>query len=265
VTGTLTENFHWALLPFIFASGLCIGSFLNVVIHRLPLEESVVKPRSRCPSCKKLIPWYYNIPVLSFLFLRARCANCKAPVSWRYPLVELVTAFLFTAAAWNNPVWYEWPWHFYFLGALIACTFIDLDHWILPDKITLPGIVIGLAGAAVLPSVSFQNAVLGFLFGGGLLYLVAWGYHFATKKDGLGGGDIKFLAMVGSFLGLQGALMTIVLASMVGSVIGIFLILVKGRKGSSAIPFGPFLSAGAAVAFFFGQALWEWYFHLRSL
>ncbi|MGZ3693765.1 MAG: prepilin peptidase [Bdellovibrionota bacterium] len=261
----MNENLHQALMPFIFFAGLCVGSFLNVVIHRLPIGESVIAPRSRCPSCRKLIPWYHNIPLLSFVILRARCANCKAPVSWRYPLVELVTALLFTAAAWINPVWYEWPWQFYFLGALVACTFIDLDHWILPDKITLPGIVIGLAGAALIPSVPFWDCALGFLFGGGILYLVAWAYQAFAKKDGLGGGDIKFLAMVGSFLGLQGALLTIVLASMVGSVIGIFLILVKGRKGSTAIPFGPFLSAGAAVAFFFGHALWEWYFHLHSL
>jgi leader peptidase (prepilin peptidase)/N-methyltransferase len=259
----VNETLHTAILPFIFCAGLCIGSFLNVVIHRLPLEESVVTPRSRCPSCRKTIPWYQNLPVLSFLWLRAKCGSCGAKISWRYPLVELITAILFTAAAAGNPAWIEWPWAFYFLGALVACTFIDLDHWILPDKITLPGIVIGLAGAALLPSISFLGSVMGFLFGGGLLYLVAWGYQIATKKDGLGGGDIKFLAMVGAFLGIEGAVLTIVIASLVGSVIGLFLIFVKGRKSNTAIPFGPFLSAGAATAFFFGPALWQWYFQLH--
>ncbi|MGE3263544.1 MAG: A24 family peptidase [Bacteriovoracia bacterium] len=260
----MNQTLHLALIPFIFCAGLCVGSFLNVVIHRLPLGESVITPRSRCPHCRTAITWYQNIPLFSFLFLRGKCASCHAKISWRYPFVELLTALLFTAAAGTNPTWYEWPWQFYFLGALVACTFIDLDHWILPDKITLPGIVIGLAGAALIPSVSFLNSTIGFLFGGGLLYLVAWAYQLATKKDGLGGGDIKFLAMVGAFLGLEGAVMTIVIASMVGSVLGIFLMLIKGRKGSSAIPFGPFLSAGAAVAFFFGPALWQWYFHLHS-
>lgn len=255
---------HLALIPFIFCAGLCIGSFLNVVIHRLPLGESVVTPRSRCPACRTLIPWYHNIPVLSFLLLRARCHNCGVKISWRYPLVELLTGLLFLAAAWVNPVWYEWPWQFFFLGALVASTFIDLDHWILPDKITLPGIVIGLVGSALIPSVNFWSSLAGFFFGGGLLYFVAWAYTLATKKDGLGGGDIKFLAMVGAFLGIEGAVMTIVLASMVGSVVGLFLIVAKGRKGTTAIPFGPFLSAGAAVAFFFGPALWQWYFHLHN-
>lgn len=261
----MNPSLHLALLPIIFLSGLCLGSFLNVVIHRLPLGESVVRPRSRCPHCQQPIAWQHNIPVLSFLCLRARCGKCAGKISWRYPLVELLTAGLFTAAAWNNPIWFEWPWHFYFLGALVACTFIDLDHWILPDKITLPGIVIGLTGAALLPSVSFVDSLLGFLFGGGLLYFVAWAYQLVAKKDGLGGGDIKFLAMIGAFLGIQGTLMTIVIASMVGSLLGLFLIFIRGRKSGSAIPFGPFLSAGAALAFFFGSFLWQWYFQLHNV
>jgi leader peptidase (prepilin peptidase)/N-methyltransferase len=155
-----------------------------------------------------------------------------------------------------------WPFQFFFLGALVACTFIDLDHWILPDKITLPGIVIGLLSSFFVPDHSFFNALMGLLFGGGILYLVAWGYLAATGKDGLGGGDIKFLAMVGAFLGPKGALLTLVFSSFVGSAVGLFLILARGKKGGTAIPFGPFLSGGALLAFFFGAPLWQWYFGL---
>jgi leader peptidase (prepilin peptidase)/N-methyltransferase len=252
-----------ALLVFVFLGGLCVGSFLNVVIHRLPLGESVVTPRSRCPGCRKPIPWYRNIPLISFLLLRGRCGECAARISWRYPLVELLTAALFTVAAAIEPRWFLWPFHFYFLAALVACTFIDLDHWILPDKITLPGIAVGIVGSFFLPTAAFLWSLAGVLIGGGILYLVAWTYERATGKDGLGGGDIKFLAMVGAFLGAQGALVTLVLASMIGSLIGIFLIAFRGKRGSTAIPFGPFLALGSLSAFFFGQPLWQWYFGLR--
>jgi leader peptidase (prepilin peptidase)/N-methyltransferase len=259
----VSEQAENILLVFVFFGGLCIGSFLNVVIHRLPLEESIVTPRSQCPACHAPIPWFYNIPVFSFLWLRARCANCKVKISWRYPAVELITALLFTAAAWLNPVPLAWPFHFYFLGALVACTFIDLDHWILPDKITLPGIAIGLLSAFVVPDLALLDSVAGVIFGGGIFYLVAWAYYAISKKEGLGGGDIKFLAMVGAFLGLQGAAITLVISSLLGSVVGVFLILVKRRKGNTAMPFGPFLAGAAGIAFFFGNAIWRWYFHLQ--
>lgn len=247
---------------FIFLIGLCIGSFLNVVIHRLPLGESIVWPASRCPSCRKAIPWHQNIPVLSFLFLRAKCGQCQAPISWRYPAVEIITALLFSLAAWREPYFPAWPFQFFFLSALVACTFIDLDHWILPDKITLPGIVIGLLSAFVVPGHDILMAVIGCLLGGGILYAVAWGYLALTGKDGLGGGDIKFLAMVGAFLGPKGAFITLILSSLVGSILGLGLIFFRGKKGNTAIPFGPFLAGGSLLAFFFGEPLWQWYFGL---
>lgn len=249
-----------AILLFIFLGGLCIGSFLNVVIHRLPLEQSLNHPRSSCPSCGKMIPWYLNIPLFSFLFLRAKCANCSAKISWRYPLVELLTGLLFLVAAQREPVFAAWPFQFYFLAALVASTFIDLKHWILPDKITLPGILLGFLSAFFVPNHDWINSLVGILFGGGILYAVAWAYLALTGKDGLGGGDIKYLAMIGAFLGWHGAFLTLVLSSFVGSFVGIFLILCKGRKGGTAIPFGPFLSGGALLAFFFGEPLWRWYF-----
>lgn len=264
------------ILGFVFAAALCIGSFLNVVIHRLPLEESVVTPRSRCPKCRKLIAWYQNIPVLSYLALRGRCGNCGTKISLRYPAVEILTAALITYGAANEPNLLAWPFLFFFLSAMVACTFIDLDHWILPDKITLPGIVVGIASSAVAPHLlllegpwsvfgfpfyTVAESLSGMLLGGGILYAIAWGYLTFAKKDGLGGGDIKFLAMVGAFLGVKGALITLVVSSMGGALFGLCLILFRGKKAGAAIPFGPFLALGALVAFFFGVESWQWYFN----
>lgn len=277
-------HFPTLVFSFVFAFGLCWGSFVNVVIHRLPLGEDIVFPRSACPKCKALIPWYRNIPLVSFLFLRGKCGDCGTKISFRYPLVELITGFLFTAVAYSTPNFLEWPFGFYFLASLVACTFIDIDHWILPDKITLPGILVGFASSIVAPNAllqsgpgnvlafsfgwnpilgSFLDSVIGMLVGGGILYLVAWGYQVLANKDGLGGGDIKFLAMAGAFLGTKGALVTLVLSSILGSLIGIFLIAFRGKKSGTAIQFGPFLSIGAATAFFFGDLLWQWYFDFR--
>lgn len=263
----------YTVLGMVFVFGLLWGSFLNVVIHRLPLGESVVSPRSRCPGCRKLIKWYQNIPVVSWVFLRARCANCGKKISARYPLVEAVTAALFTLAVASKPdPMVLWPFHFWFMGALVASTFIDIDHWILPDKITLPGILVGVAasvthawatleGADYYPLLfAFGYSLLGVLVGGGILYFVAWAYKAYSGVDGLGGGDIKYLAMVGAFLGVKGALATLILSSFLGSLLGIALISFRGKKGGTAIQFGPFLSLGAVAAFFFGDTLWQWYF-----
>lgn len=262
-----------ALLALVFGFGLLWGSFLNVVIHRLPLGQSVVKPRSRCPGCKKLIKWYQNVPVLSWAILRAKCANCGKKISARYPIVELLTAGLFTlAVAWRPDPMLSWPFHFWFMGALVACTFIDIDHWILPDKITLPGILVGIAGSLAhayavsapgdYPALAWAlgGALAGVLVGGGILYLVAWAYKAYSGVDGLGGGDIKYLAMIGAFLGVKGALATLILSSFLGSILGIIMISFRGKKGGTAVQFGPFLSLGAVTAFFFGEPLWKWYF-----
>lgn len=210
-----------------------------------------------------MIPWFRNIPVFSFLIQKGRCHKCHKKISWRYPVVEILTACLFTYAAYLQPNYLLWPFAFYFLGAIIASAFIDFSHWIIPDKITLPGIAIGFIGSFFLPSPFYFYSLLGILFGGGLLYAIAWGYYTFTGKDGLGGGDIKFLAMVGAFLGVQGTLITIVLSSLIGSIFGIFMIFFKGKKGNTALPFGPFLSFGALIAFLFGSELWQWYFKMQ--
>jgi leader peptidase (prepilin peptidase)/N-methyltransferase len=252
---------EWRLvLGAVFVFGLLWGSFLNVVIHRLPLGESVVTPRSRCPACRKPIAWYQNVPVVSWLVLRARCAGCGARISARYPLVELLTGALFALSAWWRPELLAWPFQFWFLAALVACTFIDIDHWILPDKITLPGIVVGFVGSLVAPGTAWTESLAGIAVGGGILYFVAWAYRALAHKDGLGGGDIKFLAMIGAFLGAKGALATLILSSCLGSALGIFLIVARGKRSGTAIQFGPFLALGALTAFFFGDPLWQWYF-----
>lgn len=255
---------HQAIaLAIVFLFGLLWGSFANVVIYRLPEEESVVFPRSRCPKCRTLIRWYQNIPVLSWLALRGKCAACGTRISPRYPFVELLMGFAFWAVAWHDSSLIAWPFHFFFVGSLIVSTFIDLDHWILPDKITYPGMLVGLASSFLLPDFSVLESFTGLFLGGGILYAVAAAYQAISHKDGLGGGDIKFLAMVGAFLGPKGAIATLVLSSTLGSILGIFLIVLRGKSRSSAVQFGPFLAAGAAVAFFFGEPLWQWYFNIH--
>ena len=180
-------------------------------------------------------------------------------------MVELLTGCLFLLVVHHSPYWQAWPFYAFLMCALLCSTFIDLEHWIIPDLITLPGIVIGLIGSLVIPGESFLLHFLGALFGGGILLFFAWAYHFFTKKEGLGGGDIKFLAMVGAFLGVQGALSTMILSSVLGSVLGIFLILFRGKGAKSAIPFGPFLALGTFCAFLFGDKFWEWYLQVGRL
>jgi len=245
-----------------FVLGLCIGSFLNVCIYRLPLQASIVKPRSKCPGCDTPIAFYDNIPLLSFIFLRGRCRHCDVSIGIRYPLVELlagamsVCVFLFFGPTMTGLV------YFLLVMVLIAVTFIDIDHRIIPDKITLPGIPVFFLLALFLPNLSVTGSLLGILAGGGSLYLVAWGYHLLTGQEGMGGGDIKLLAMIGAIVGWQGILFTIFAGSVLGCVVGLAL-MIKSRKGMKlAVPFGPFLSLGAVIYLFYGQPLVNWYVNL---
>jgi len=244
---------------WLFIFGLCIGSFLNVVIYRLPHQASIVKPRSKCPRCDTPIAFYDNIPVLSYLLLRGRCRACRVPIGIRYPLVEILTGVLalcvfnFFGPTATGVV------HFLLVAALVAITFIDIDHRIIPDKITLPGIPFFFLASLLLPQISILNSFLGILTGGGSLYLVAWGYHLLTGQEGMGGGDIKLLAMIGAVVGWQGILFTIFAGSLLGCVVGLSL-MIKNRKGMKlAIPFGPFLAAGAVLYLFYGQWIIGWY------
>ena len=247
---------------FIFAMGLCIGSFLNVCIYRLPLSKSIVHPRSMCSNCGTPIASYDNIPILSYLWLRGRCRHCSAKFSLRYPMVELLGGLLALGTYLKFGLTVEALIYYAFCSILLVVTFIDLDHRIIPDFITLPGIPICFAAAFALPDVTYIEALLGILIGGGSLFAVAWMYNLITKKEGMGGGDIKLLAMIGAIVGWQGVLFTIFVASLVGTLAGMAVML-QSRKGMKlAVPFGPFLSIGSITYIFFGTSLISWYFNL---
>lgn len=239
--------------------GSIIGSFLNVCIYRLPRHESIVWPASRCPACGQRIAAYDNIPILAFLWLRGRCRACRAPISFRYPLVEAVNGFGYAAIVWRfGPDWSSLAYAALF-SALLVVTFIDLDHQIIPDRITLPGIPLGiLCAAAVLP-IGIVDSLLGVLLGGGLLWLMAWLSPYLFGKEGMGGGDIKLLAMVGAFLGWEPVLLTVLVGSSIGALTGLALIALKRLRRDQYLPFGPFLALGAVVAMFFFHELKTWY------
>lgn len=244
-------------MGFIF--GLVIGSFLNVCIHRLPSSQSIVHPRSRCPQCGHLIRIYDNIPVLSYLILRGRCRDCGARISLRYPVVELLSgAFAAMAVARFGLGWQALLMYALIAGFLVI-TFIDLDHRIIPDVITLPGIPIGLAASFGPGMISPLESLVGILAGGGSLFLVAWGYQLVTQREGMGGGDIKLLAMIGAFIGWKGVLLTIFIASLTGTLAGMALIFRRRGDMKLAVPFGPFLAVGAIAYLFMGPELMSWY------
>jgi leader peptidase (prepilin peptidase)/N-methyltransferase len=261
------------VLTFGFAVGACVGSFLNVCIHRLPAEESVVRPRSRCPHCAAPIPWHDNIPLLSWAWLGARCRACRARIPARYPLVEALTGGLAVLALARFGPTAAAGVAFGFTAALLLITFIDLDHRFIPDEVSLPGIVVGLAAAFLPGGVAPLDALAGALLGGGLLWAVAWGYERLTGVEGMGYGDVKLLAMIGAFLGWQSIPAVLVVASITGSLAGAFLIFARGGAGRARriaqrlgvgavpawmqraarrteVPFGPFLALGAVLALY---------------
>ena len=237
-----------------FLFGLVIGSFLNVVIARLPNGRSVVHPPSACPACGGSIRWYDNLPVLSWLWLRARCRNCQARISWRYPAVELLTAVLFLLAGRRFGPALDLVAALLLLAALVAITSIDLDHQIIPDVITLPGIVVGAVLAIALHPAAWLETILGILVGGGLFLVI-----ILASGGGMGGGDMKLGAMMGAFLGWKLVLVAILLGVFAGGAVAIGL-LVTGTKGrKDPVPFGPFLALGAVVSLFWGKAILDWY------
>ncbi len=247
---------------FIFVIGLLLGSFGNVVIHRLPLGENVAMPRSRCPKCRTMIAWYDNIPVLSWLFLLGKCRACKTPISIRYPFVELLTGVLFVAVLFTHGMTWTTLEYLIFTWGLIVVSFIDLDHMILPDVFTLPGIVIGLIGAAINPERSFISALAGVLIGGGFLWLVAYLYLVVRKEEGMGGGDIKLLGWIGAVLGWSSVPFVVLASSVVGSIIGLGLALKQKAGLKSVIPFGPYLAAAAILYMLGGDQVGSWYISL---
>lgn len=252
--------FPFHIFAFIF--GAVVGSFLNVCICRLPLKESVVYPPSRCPHCGYRIPFYDNIPIVSYLILRGRCRSCQAGISLQYPLVEFVNALLTLFLFMKFGVSLTFLVLFVFCSALVTITVIDLEHQIIPDVISIPGIVVGFIAAFFLPWLGWQSSLIGIMAGGGSLLLIAYSYQLLAKKEGMGGGDIKLLAMMGAFLGWRSVLFIIFAASLIGSIIGIAVMLAQKKDSKLAIPFGPFLAFGAILYIFFGREIIHWYLNL---
>ncbi|TFG93912.1 MAG: prepilin peptidase, partial [Calditrichales bacterium] len=218
----LTSTIADYLIEFLtFFFGLCVGSFMNVCIFRLPNSQSIVHPRSMCPTCGKMIKFYDNIPVLSFLLLKRKCRYCNAPISFRYPLVEIMGGFFAVCVYLKFGITLEGLIYYFFIVALLVITFIDIDHQIIPDRITLPGIPLFFLASFAVSAIGYKDSILGLLVGGGSLFAVAWTYHLITKREGMGGGDIKLLAMIGTLVGWQGVLFTIFVASAVGTFTGV--------------------------------------------
>ena len=234
--------------------GAMVGSFLNVCASRLPKGRSLWMPGSACPACASPIRWYDNIPILSFLLLRGRCRDCKERISWRYPIVETGTALLFALAyfqiGWRSDLLLA----LVLLSALIVITAVDLEHQLIPDRITLPGIVAGFAGSVALGRGSWLGFLLGIILGGGVFFLI-----IVLSGGGMGGGDMKLGAMLGAFLGWKLLLLGLFLAAFLGGAVAAAL-LAAGRKGrKDPLPFGPFLAFGGAVSLLWGEGIVQWY------
>lgn len=258
----MTLHIYFSIMAFTL--GAVVGSFLNVCICRMPRDESVVSPPSRCPNCAYRIRWYDNIPLVSYLLLRGKCRGCGARISLQYPLVEMLNALLTLALFLRFGPSLTFLALFLFSSALVVITFIDIEHQIIPDEISLSGIVIGFLFSFFLPWQSWLNSLAGILLGGGSLLLVAWGYHRLTGKEGMGGGDIKLLAMMGAFLGWKAVPFIIFVASLVGSLLGVSMMLLQKRDAKLAIPFGPYLAFAAVLYVFYGRRLIQWYFSLGN-
>lgn len=251
----------FAVLIFIF--GAIIGSFLNVCIVRMPHEESVITPRSHCVKCKKMIPWYDNIPFVSFIVLRGKCRFCGAKISFRYFLVELITAcsfVVFYGYFGLNPILLP---YLIMLSGLIVATFVDIEHRIIPDEISIGGSAAGLILSILIPQLHGTDSYLwggvssliGILVGGGSIYIMGLIGDFIFKKESMGGGDVKLMGMIGAFLGWKAALLAFFIAPFFGAIFGI---IVKIRTKESLIPYGPFLALGAIIALFFSEPLITW-------
>lgn len=246
---------------FAFAFGAVVGSFLNVCIYRLPKGLSIVEPPSHCFACETPISPIDNIPLVSYLILGGRCRHCGAAYSARYFCVELLTAVVAVALLWHFGVTPALFLYFAFAAALIVVTFIDIDHLIIPDAISLPGIGVGLTASLLRldgTPTPIESAI-GIIVGGGVLWAVAFGYEKLTGIEGMGFGDVKLLAMIGAFLGWRGVPLCLLIGSLSGSVIGITAMAILGKNRRWEIPFGPFLALGAFLTLLFGNRLISWY------
>lgn len=257
---------------FVFALGACVGSFLNVCIYRIPEDKSVITPRSHCPHCHKTIAGYDNIPILSYFLLGGKCRHCKAPYSIRYAVVETLTALLFLG------VWFVYGWtvetpiFWLVISGLILATFVDLDHMIIPDRVSIGGILIGVALSAAFPSLhgqieiwpSVRASLIGVIAGSGSLWLVAIFGKMAFKKDAMGFGDVKLLGAIGAFTAWQGVLFTVMISSLLGSLIGLSFIFAGRQEWQSKLPYGPYLALAAVIWVLWGTEWWTAYIHWMS-
>lgn len=251
------------VLVFIAAIfGGIVGSFLNVVILRLPdPNQSIVFPASHCPKCAAALRWFENIPIFSYLILRGRCSHCRVSISLQYPVVELLMALLAAALMDKFQLSFATAGYFVFCAALLVIIFIDIHHQIIPDVISLPGIGLGFLFSLASPTVTWQSSLIGLLAGGGVLYAVAFLYYLLRKVDGMGGGDIKLLAMIGAWLGWQSLPFVIFASSAGGTAVGLIAMLHQKKGGRTRIPFGPFLSLAALVYTFYSENI-LYFFHL---
>lgn len=255
----------WITGIFVFLFGAVIGSFLNVCIYRLPQNLSLNSPGSFCPSCKYHIPFYDNIPILSYLLLLGHCRNCRSRISPLYPFVEFLNAFLYLLLFLKFQLSREFFFYAPFTSAFIALFFIDWKNKILPDVITISGIIFGLGLAPFLESPGILDSLLGAVSGFLLFFLVAFIYEKITGREGMGGGDIKMIAMTGAFLGLKGVIATIFISSLIGALFGLFLIIFFKKDFRYAVPFGCFIALGGLIFLFAGEDISYLYFKLIGI
>lgn len=247
---------------FLFMFGLCIGSFMNVCIYRLPESKSIVYPPSACPKCGYQIRFYDNIPVLSYVWLRGKCRQCSVPISIRYPLIEIMAGLFAVCVYLKFGLTPEAVIYYAFIASLLVITYIDIDHQIIPFVIVIPGIPLGFLASFVLPNLTYADSALGILAGGGSLWLILKSWKLIKGYEGMGFGDVQLLAMIGAFIGWKGVLFTLFVSSALGTIVGVIIMLASQEDLKLRIPFGPFLSIGAMTYLFMGPQMIYWYLNL---
>jgi leader peptidase (prepilin peptidase)/N-methyltransferase len=249
-------------ISIIFILGLIIGSFSNVCIYRIPKNESIIFPASHCPNCHTPIKAIDNIPILSYLILKGKCRKCGEKISIRYPVVEFLTGAIYLLIFLIYGRSYQTLIYAFLSSSLIIISFIDLDDQIIPDEISLPGIVIGLALSFIVPYISYFNSILGIIVGGGIILLIALAGLAIFKKEAMGGGDVKLSAMIGAFIGWKYIMISLFIGFFIGAIAGILLILLKIRNRDDLVPFGPFIVLGSFITLLWGENILSWYLGL---